>query len=113
MLRTLADRHEQRPLWFIYGNDRWDEVIFGEELESLKERLDLHLVHVLQNPAADRQGESGLITPELLQKVLPGDAQELEYFLCGPKPMSDVVQRGLVDLHVPAGQTHFELFDMV
>jgi predicted ferric reductase len=113
MLRTLADRHEQRPLWFIYGNDRWDDVIFGEELESLQECLDLHLVHVLRNPATDWQGESGIITPELLQKVLPADAQEIEYFLCGPKPMSDAVQRGLVDLHVPAGKVHFELFDII
>jgi predicted ferric reductase len=113
MLRTLADRQEQRPLWLIYGNNNWDDVIFGDELESLKERLDLHLVHVLQDPPADWKGESGIITPELLQRVLPRDAQEYEYFLCGPKPMSDSVQRGLIALRVPMGRTHFELFDMV
>jgi len=53
MLRTLADRHEPRPLWLIYGNKRWGDVIFREELEALKKRLDLHLVHVLNEPPVD------------------------------------------------------------
>jgi len=113
MLRTLADRHEQRPLWLFYGNDRWEDVILGEELEASKERLDLRLVHVLNEPPADWKGESGLITPELLREALPADAKKLEYFLCGPKPMSDAVQQGLHALRVPLSHVHFELFDMV
>lgn len=113
MLRTLADRHERRPQWFVYGNNRWEEVIFREELETLKERLNLRLVHVLKEPPSDWQGESGYVTPELLRKVLPADARRYEYFLCAPKPMSDAVQQGLRALRVPLGRVHFELFDLV
>jgi predicted ferric reductase len=113
MLRTLADRHEHRPLWFIYGNNRWEDVIFREELEALKERLELRLVHVLTEPPTDWKGESGFITKELLQKVLPSDAQKYEHFLCGPKPMSDAVQQRLHALRVPLRQVHSELFDLV
>ncbi len=113
MLRTLAARHEQRPLWLIYGSKQWQEVIFREELETLKQQLDLRLTHVLTEPPPDWQGESGHITPELLQKILPADARQYEYFLCGPKPMSDAVQQGLHTLRVPLGQIHLELFDMV
>lgn len=113
MLRTLADRDEHRPLWFIYGNNRWQDVIFREELEALKERLDLRLVHVLSEPPTDWKGESGFVTSELLHKTLPKHMQKFEYFLCGPKPMSDTVQQELHALQVPLGQIHFELFDMV
>lgn len=113
MLRSLADRHEPRPLWFIYGNQRWDDVIFREELEALQERLDLRLLHVLTKPPAGWRGESGFVTQALLQKILPGDAHRYEYFLCGPKPMSEAVQQGLHALHIPVGRVHFELFDMV
>ena len=113
MLRTLADRHDQRPLWFIYGNNRWEDVIFREELDALKKRLDLRLIHVLKEPPTDWKGTSGYVTPELLEKTLPGDAQKFEYFLCGPRPMSDAVQRGLHALGVPLGRIHFELFDLV
>jgi predicted ferric reductase len=114
ILRTLADRQDQRPLWFFYGNSRWDNVIFREELEALKPRLNLHLVHVLsQPPADDWQGESGLITPALLKKLLPEETRQYEYFLCGPRPMSESVQRGLRDLQVPLDRIHYELFDLV
>lgn len=113
MLRTLADRNEQRPLWFICGNNNWQDVIFREELESLKGRLDLNLVHVLKEPPADWQGESGYITSEMLEKILPVDAEKYEYFLCGPKPMTDAAQQGLKARRVPLKQVHFELFDMV
>lgn len=113
MLRTLADRRDTRPLWFILGNNCWEDVTFREELETLKERLNLHLTHVLISPPVDWKGEVGLITPELIQKILPDNAREYTYFLCGPKSMSDTVQQGLRALRVPLSRVHFELFDMV
>ena len=113
MLRTLADRHEERQLLFIYGNKGPNDIIFKQELEVLQTRLQLRVVHVLTNPAPDWRGESGLITLALLSKVLCDDALTYEYFLCGPKRMSNMVQKGLHDLEVPMGQIHFELFDMV
>lgn len=113
MLRTLADRGERRPLLLLYGNKCWDEVILREQLDALSERLDLRLVHVLADPPADWEGESGFVTPELLERALPARAQALEYFLCGPKPMSDAVQQALHGLGVPLGRVHSELFDMV
>jgi len=113
MLRTLADRHEQRPLLFIYANKGQDDMMFKQEIDALQTRLSLRVVNVLSEASPGWSGESGLITPALLQKVLADEAQNYEYFLCGPKPMSNVVQKGLHDLHVPLGQIHFELFDMV
>lgn len=113
MLRTLADRHEHRPLWLIYGNRRWENVIFREELDALQVRLDLRLVHVLKEPPDEWKGASGVITPELLHEVLPREMQKFEFFLCGPRPMGDAVQQGLHSLQVPLAQIHFELFDMV
>ena len=113
MLRTLADRHERRPLWFINANNRWDGVIFREDLDTLQARLDLQVIHVLKEPPDDWRGASGFVTPQLLQQILPGDAPQFEYFLCGPKPMSESVQQGLHALQVPLSRIHFELFDLV
>ncbi len=113
MLRTLADREEQRPLLFIYGNKSQDDMLFKEELETLQTRLHLQVVHVLSNPSPGWSGESGWITMALLQNVLANKAPGFEYFLCGPKPMSNAVQKSLHDLQVPLRHIHFELFDMV
>lgn len=113
MLRSLAERCEKRPLWLIYANNCWQDVTFREELESLQRQLSLNVVHVLKEPPLDWEGERGLVTPELLRRVLPAQALRFEYFLCGPTAMSVAVQRGLHDFKVPLGQVHFELFEMV
>jgi len=113
MLRTLADRGDKRPLWFFYGNEGWDDVIFRDDLEALQQRLDLRLIHVLNRPPDDWTGEAGFVTADLMQRILPPEPHKYTYFLCGPKPMADAVQQGLHALRVPMRNIHFELFDMV
>lgn len=113
MLRTAAARGEWRPLVLIYANDCWDDVIFREELDALCGRLDLKLVHVLADPSPDWQGERGWVDAALLDRHLPANRRSLDYFLCGPAPMTDAAQSGLHGLGVPLARIHFELFDMV
>ena len=113
MLRSAADRGERRPLTLVYANNRWDDVIFREELEQLRERLDLKLVHVLAEPPEDWAGERGYVDDALLARCLPPEQRTFECFLCGPRPMTDAAQRALTALGVPLRRVHFELFEMV
>lgn len=113
MLRTAAARGERRPIVLICANDRWDGAIFREELAALRDRIDLKLVHVLADAPPDWDGERGWIDSTLLDRRLPANRRNLEYFLCGPKPMTDATQHGLHVLGVPLARIHFELFDMV
>jgi predicted ferric reductase len=113
MLRTLADRGDRRPLRLIYGNRRWDDVVFREELDALILRLDLVVAHVLQEPPADWRGAQGVLTESVLQSLIPDEARASVFFLCGPKPMSDSVQRSLRRMAVPLHRVHCELFEMV
>jgi predicted ferric reductase len=113
MLRTLADRHDPRPLLLVYANSREEGVIFHDALESLKARLNLQIVHVLQRPPAGWRGECGMVTEALLDRTLPGNRHEIDYFLCGPKPMTQCVEDALHALKVPLGRVHSELFDLV
>lgn len=68
MLRTLAERGDRRPLLFFYGSKGWDDITFREELDDLEKRLDLTLVHVLTEPPKGWKGETGFITPALLER---------------------------------------------
>lgn len=113
MLRTAAERGERRPLTLIYANDRWSDVIFREALATLAERLDLRPVHVLCEPPVDWEGERGYIDRDLLDRHLPASRHAIEYFLCGPLPMTDAAERGLHALGVSPARIHRELFDMV
>ncbi|MDX1396242.1 MAG: ferric reductase-like transmembrane domain-containing protein [Gemmatimonadota bacterium] len=113
MLRTLADRGDRRPMVLVYGNADRESVIFRDELEALRSRLDLRVVHVLEDPPEGWTGERGLITGEIVRRALPPRASELHYFICGPTPMSEAVQKALRDQGVPLRRVHFELFNMV
>lgn len=113
MLRTLADRGERRPVRLLYGSWTLGRVLFREELETLKQRLSLEVVHVLQEPPPDWEGEHGFLTQEVLRRHLPPDAREHVYFICGPKPMLRLVEHGLFRLGVPLRNIQSELFDLV
>jgi predicted ferric reductase len=112
MLRTLADRRDERPVRLIYGNRCWDGVTFREELQALAGRLRLTVVHVLQEPPADWTGAQGVLSEAVVRAALPPEERDATFFLCGPKPMSDSVQRTLRHLGVPLHRVHCELFDM-
>jgi predicted ferric reductase len=113
MLRTLADREDKRQLLLIHGSNRIEDVLFMEELAALRERLDLRVVHVIREPPTGWDGETGLITAEVLRRALPERPDAMMYFLCGPEPMTDGVQHDLRQLGVPLRRILVELFDMV
>lgn len=113
MLRTLAARGDDRPMTLIYGNWTWDRVIFREEVEQLPARLRLTVVHVLQEPPEAWAGETGLLTQDLLARHVPANAADCICFVCGPKPMIALVERGLHALGIPLRSIQSELFDLV
>lgn len=113
MLRTLRDRGDRRRLLLVYGNARWENVAFREELEQLEGELDLRVVHVLEEPPAGWEGETGFVDEGVLQRHLPpGDEARTEYFVCGPDAMMDVVETFLLARGVPLGRLHSERFNI-
>lgn len=112
MLRALADRGDPRPHRLVYGNRSWDRVTFREELDALRDELDLSVVHVLQEPPDGWRGEVGLPTPDLVRRVYGECPEGSHCFLCGPVPMSDMAQKALRQAGAPTRRVHFELFEM-
>ena len=113
MLRTYADRGERRPVLLFYANKTWEDAIFREEIDTLQQRLSLIVVHVLERPPEDWSGEQGFVTAELLDRRLPAQRRDWEYFLCGPDAMRQAVERALFRLRIPLGRVHAERFDLV
>jgi predicted ferric reductase len=112
MLRTMVDRGNDCPFYFFYGNLDWEHVTFREEIEALKERLNLHMVHVLEKPASDWEGEVGFITADVLDRHLPGNRKDLVYFLSGPVPMIHAVKESLRELGIPRGCVCEEQYEL-
>jgi predicted ferric reductase len=113
MIRTLADQGDKRPIILLYASGDWDSITFREELDALKERLDLTIVQVLANPPADWRGEQGFITIEMFKRHLPTPYADHEYFICGPGVMMDAIERALGELNVPLSKYHSERYAFV
>jgi predicted ferric reductase len=113
MIRTLADQGDKRPVILLYGSKDWDSITFREELEVLKGRLNLTVVHVLANPPAGWTGEQGFITAEVFKRHLPPPYADHEYFICGPDVMMDAIEKALGELNVPLSKYHSERYRFV
>ena len=113
MLRTMADRNGLRPCYLFFGNREWEGVAFREEIEELKGRLNLEVVHVLSRPPEGWEGDKGRIGAAVLARHLPERCQHLQYFICGSDSMMDATEDALVHLGVPKRRVHSERFGMV
>ncbi len=113
MLRTLRDRGDQRPLVLIYAVNRLGEALFREELKDLQRQLNLRLIYVIAYPEEGWEGERGFITEEMLNRHLPSsELGSCEYFICGPEPMMNIVERALLNRGIHLHKIHAERFDI-
>jgi len=111
-LNALEARGDSRPVVLLYGNPTWDEVSFREELEALRKRLNLTLIHVIDEPPADWDGERGKIDIEVLKRCLPPGSHDWPHMLCGPRPMIAALERDLKALGVATRHIDYEIFEL-
>jgi predicted ferric reductase len=98
ILVTQAKRKDERPYLLIYASKTWEDITFREELDELKEKLDLTIIHVLR---------------ELLERYIPKRRATRQYFICAAPKMMDQVELALHDLGVPPTNIHMEHFNLV
>lgn len=113
MCETFAVRGDLRPVYLFYGSASVESLRFRERLEALQTRMNLKVIYALEKPPEGWQGEAGYITQDLLQKHLPLQGKRFQYFICGPGPMMDSIERILPKIGIPASQIHTERFVMV
>ena len=89
----------------MYANRGADAVIFGDELERLREgsggRLTVH--HHLD-------AERGLPRRRRRAPALAGDRDHADFYVCGPGPYMDTVEAGLDTLASPSDRVFIERF---
>lgn len=112
ILITAVERKDDRPYLLIYASRNWDDITFREELENLKDKLNLTLIHVLRKPPEEWLGEQGYVDKELLDRYIPKRRGTRQYFMCAAPKMMDQVERALHDLNVPVTHVHMEHFNL-
>jgi NAD(P)H-flavin reductase len=109
----MAEEKEQRPCWLFFANPSPERILFREELAALSDKLDLSVIHILEDPPEDWDGETGYLTRDMIHRHLPaGCPPALQWFLCGPPPMLAAAQDQLQELGVPSGRIQVEIFNL-
>lgn len=113
ILNDLKNKNDQCPVTVIYGTPSLELTPFYEELMELSKVLNLKVVHVLDEPSNDWDGETGFITEEIMKRHIPEDVSKCEYYVCGPAPLMDVAESTLREWGVPIHRVHSERFNIV
>jgi len=113
ILRTLADEQDRRSHRLIVAAGRPDQLLFSQEIEALRARIQLEVVTTVRASAPDWQGRTGLVDGPLLSAFLPGRPvrDRLLYFVCGPPLLVADALSALHILRVPQSQIRTERFD--
>ena len=105
ILRELEATGDPRPTVLVYGNRHKGQIAFADELD----RLAGEVHHILSEPGADWTGETGFLDREKLARLFQNRTDWL-FVLCGPPPMLDAVEDGLIGIGVPARNILSERF---
>ena len=99
----------------VYGNKDVDSIIFGNELDQLKNtfptRFNFQMVFSRENRGIESlYGRIDSSKLPLWGKTLFDVHQTDEFFMCGPEGMTSDIRTYLNDNNVPESKVHFELF---
>ena len=110
MIREVADRSLSRRIHLIYGSQDPDDVIFSGELKAITEKhKNISCSLVISNPPKGYKGHTGLITAELMKKIV-GDVSAKTFYLCGPDAMYAFCLSELERLGIPKRKIRTEVY---
>lgn len=113
ILLTMRDRGDRRHVVLFYAANDMSRTVYRDELAALELQLDLDLIYVLEQPAEGWGGERGRLDDAMIRRHLPRHYPHYQFFVCGPVPMTDSVERMLTGIGVRADHIHTERFNMV
>lgn len=115
LLATTLQAEPRSQATLLYGNRTTSSIMFGEELQDLKNRYPdrFCLLNFLSREQRQAELLSGRIDRQRLTRLLavlvpPADVDE--WFLCGPSDMVHEARLTLAGCGVPAKRIHQELF---
>ena len=115
IIKHVLSTDDKSLFTLFYGNKEVNSVIFGKELDALKNlypsRLSVHFIFSQENHGTDIF--YGRIDTEKLtawEKGLFNIQNTDEYFMCGPEKMTSDIRNFLESKNVDSSKVHFELF---
>ena len=115
LVKTTLEVEPESRFTLVYGNRNIASIMFGEDLEELKNRHlgRFAMIHVLSDEPQEVALFNGLLNAEkctqLLDTLIPPGGID-EAFICGPAPMMDAAEAALAAAGVAREKIHVERF---
>ncbi|WP_372881215.1 ferric reductase-like transmembrane domain-containing protein [Psychromonas sp.] len=110
LLRGLAAKNETRPVRFIYGNNRLDQMVLLDALKAFEQQMaDFKLQLVCQEETDQNDIYTGVIDKQCIENNIDlSQSEQWAVYLCGPKPMIAAVRKSLQELRINNSNIHYE-----
>lgn len=107
----VSARLTQVKATLIYSNTHYEEIIYKEELEKMKNYPNVKVVHTLtRSHPPDWKGYTGRINAEMLLREVEDLPANL-YYLCGPPTFVEDISQMLIELGVDSQKIKKEKYD--
>mgnify|MGYP001413809787 FL=1 len=113
LLKTLKISNRKISYW--YGARSKNEIFYEEDFRALEKQFPNFSFHIALSaplPEDNWTGDTGFIHSVIYNKYLKNhdEPEEIEYYMCGPGPMSNAAEHMLYDLGVPRENILFDDF---
>jgi ring-1,2-phenylacetyl-CoA epoxidase subunit PaaE len=130
MIKSMLEQEPKSTAYLLYGNKNEENIIFKDEIESLREKYEGQIVveMTISQPKTERgsgilgilgkkktswQGLKGRIDSAKVARFVhenPPKSEHAEYYICGPGAMIETVQTTLMGNGVQKSNIHQEYF---
>jgi ferredoxin-NADP reductase len=108
--KYCTDMRITSKITLLYGNRSENDIVFKKELEEMeKKNKNLKVVFVLNEASSTWKGATGVIDAEIVKKTVP-DYKKTVFYVCGPPPMVQAMEKLIKNLELPKTQLRLEAF---
>jgi NAD(P)H-flavin reductase/ferredoxin len=110
MLTDLAEKSNTRPVTFLFGARREQDLYLQDRLESIRQKMPaLETIFALSDEQwRGWRGETGLVTEALARRML--NLKNWDAYLCGPPGMIEAAIPLLIERGVRERNIYFDAF---
>jgi len=112
MLRYMADVDDPRQILLIWSNKTKEHIVFPEEFENLKCRLqNFNIIHIITHDSGG-ENDIGRLDQTKLEKMLNGWSRKSDVFVCGPFEMMKDMTRAVKKIGFSSARVYKEEFKL-
>jgi ferredoxin-NADP reductase len=108
--KYATDKSLNSKITLLYGCRTENDIAFKQEFEEMQnENKNLKVVFVVSQATSQWKGATGVITLDMIKKELPNYKENI-FYVCGPPPMVQAMQKLIESLDLQKTQLKLEYF---